>query len=190
MRLKLKYKKRKLKVQLNFTIHSFIWRDEYKGLWAPGFEALTLPDVPSEDPGFIRADHIVGNVELDKMDVWSEFYERVFGFTIFVRFDETDISTQYSALKSIVVRSKNWKVMMPINEPAEGKKKSQIEEYLDFNEGPGVQHIAIQTGDIIKTISALRKNGVEFLEVPDTYYDALSDRVGEIDEDLEILKEF
>ena len=171
------------------TIHSFIWRDEYKGLWAPGFEALTLPDVSSENPGFIRADHIVGNVELDKMDVWSGFYERVFGFTTFVRFDETDISTQYSALKSIVVRSKNWKVMMPINEPAEGKKKSQIEEYLDFNEGPGVQHIAIQTGDIIKTISALRKNGVEFLEVPDTYYDALSDRVGEIDEDLETLKE-
>jgi 4-hydroxyphenylpyruvate dioxygenase len=170
------------------TIHSFIWRDEYKGLWAPGFEALELPDVPSLDPGLIRADHIVGNVEVDKMDVWSEFYERIFGFTTFVRFDETDISTQYSALKSIVVRSKNWKVMMPINEPAEGKKKSQIEEYLDFNESPGAQHIALLTGDIIKTISALRANGVEFLEVPDIYYDALSERVGEIDEDFETLK--
>jgi 4-hydroxyphenylpyruvate dioxygenase len=171
------------------TIHSFIWRDEYNGLWAPGFEKLTLPDVPSVDPGLIRADHIVGNVEWDKMDVWSEFYERVFGFTTFVRFDDTDISTQYSALKSIVVRSKNWKVMMPINEPAKGKKKSQIEEYLDFNEGPGAQHIAIQTGDIIKTISALRANGVDFLEVPDTYYESLSERVGIIDEDLEKLKE-
>ena len=122
------------------------------------------------------------------MDVWSEFYQRVFGFTTFVRFDETDISTQYSALKSIVVRSKNWKVMMPINEPAHGKKKSQIEEYLDFNEGPGAQHIAIQTADIIKTISALRENGVEFLEVPDTYYESLSERVGSIDEDLATLK--
>jgi len=170
-------------------IHSFIWRDEYKGLWAPGFKSLELPDVPSVNPGLIRADHIVGNVGWDKMDYWSEFYERVFGFTTFVRFDETDISTQYSALKSIVVRSKNWKVMMPINEPAEGKKKSQIEEYLDFNEGPGTQHIALLSGDIIKTVTALRANGVEFLEVPDTYYDTLLDRVGHIDEDFEALRE-
>ena len=170
------------------TIHSFIRRDDYKGLWAPGYEPLKLPHVPHKDPGLLRADHIVGNVEWDKMDVWSEFYQRVFGFTTFVRFDETDISTQYSALKSIVVRSKNWKVMMPINEPAHGKKKSQIEEYLDFNEGPGAQHIAIQTADIIKTISALRENGVEFLEVPDTYYESLSERVGSIDEDLATLK--
>lgn len=170
------------------TIHSFISRDDYKGLWAPGYEPLKLPHVPHKDPGLLRADHIVGNVEWDKMDVWSEFYQRVFGFTTFVRFDETDISTQYSALKSIVVRSKNWQVMMPINEPAHGKKKSQIEEYLDFNEGPGAQHIAIQTADIIKTISALRENGVEFLEVPDTYYESLSERVGSINEDLATLK--
>ena len=121
------------------------------------------------------------------MDKWGEFYKNIFGFPTFVRFDDTDIST-YSALKSIVVRSKNWKVMMPINEPAKGIKKSQIEEYLDFNEGAGAQHIAIQTGDIIQSISALRANGVEFLEVPDTYYDVLTERVGEIDEDLETLK--
>jgi len=130
----------------------------------------------------------VGNVEEGKMDEWQEFYERVFGFTTFVRFDETDISTQYSALKSVVVRSKNWKIKMPINEPAKGIKKSQIEEYLDFNEGPGVQHVAILTDDIIKSITALRENGVDFLDVPDTYYDDLEDRVGPIDEDMAELK--
>ena len=105
-----------------------------------------------------------------------------------VKFDETDISTQYSALKSIVVRSKNWRVKMPINEPAEGIKKSQIEEYLDFNEGPGVQHIALLTNDIIQSITSLRKNGVDFLDVPDTYYDDLEERVGKIDEDIVVLK--
>jgi 4-hydroxyphenylpyruvate dioxygenase len=131
----------------------------------------------------------VGNVEEGKMDEWQEFYEKVFGFTTFVRFDETDISTQYSALKSIVVRSKNWKVKMPINEPAEGIKKSQIEEYLEFNEGAGVQHVAILTDDIIKSITALRANGVDFLDIPDTYYDNLENRVGEIDEDMDKLKQ-
>jgi 4-hydroxyphenylpyruvate dioxygenase len=128
-------------------------------------------------------------VEEGKMDEWQEFYEKVFGFTTFVRFDETDISTQYSALKSIVVRSKNWKVKMPINEPAEGIKKSQIEEYLEFNEGAGVQHVAILTDDIIKSITALRANGVDFLDIPDTYYDNLENRVGEIDEDMDKLKQ-
>jgi len=123
------------------------------------------------------------------MDEWRKFYEDVLGFTTFVRFDETDISTQYSSLKSIVLRSKNWKVKLPINEPAKGIKKSQIEEYLDFNEGPGVQHIAIQTNDIIKSITALRKNGVDFLVVPDSYYDDLKKRVGNIDEDIKKLKE-
>ncbi len=131
----------------------------------------------------------MGNVEEGKMDEWQEFYERVFGFTTFVRFDETDISTQYSALKSVVVRSKNWKIKMPINEPATGIKKSQIEEYLDFNEGPGVQHVAILTDDIINSITALRANGVDFLDVPDTYYDNLENRVGEIDEDMDKLKQ-
>ena len=170
------------------TIHSFISRKNYSGLWAPGYKKLVLPDVPFHDPGLIRIDHIVGNVELDKMDYWGDFYEKIFGFTTFVRFDETDISTQYSSLKSLVVRSKNWKVLMPINEPAKGKKKSQIEEYLDYNEGPGAQHIAILTGDIVKTIKALRANGVEFLEVPDNYYDSLVQRVGLINEDIDVLR--
>ena len=170
------------------TIHSFIWDKEYKGLWAPNFGKLELPEINNQDSALITIDHIVGNVEDGKMDEWGEFYEKVFGFPTFVRFDETDISTKYSALKSIVVRSKNWKVKMPINEPAIGIKKSQIEEYLDFNEGPGAQHIAILTDDIIKSISALRANGVEFLEVPDTYYENIGDRIGIIDEDIEVLR--
>jgi 4-hydroxyphenylpyruvate dioxygenase len=171
------------------TIHSFIHDANYKGVWAPGFEPLRLSRIPNQDTALIAIDHIVGNVEEGKMDEWREFYETIFGFTTFVRFDESDISTQYSALKSIVVRSKNWKVKMPINEPANGIKKSQIEEYLDFNEGPGVQHVAILTNDIIKSITALRANGVDFLDVPDTYYDDLEERVGPIDEDMEKLKQ-
>ena len=170
------------------TIHSFIWDKEYKGLWAPNFEKLELTEINNKNTALLKIDHIVGNVEDGKMDQWGDFYDKVFGFPVFVRFDETDISTKYSALKSIVVRSKNWKVKMPINEPAIGIKKSQIEEYLDFNEGPGAQHIAILTDDIIKSISALRQNGVEFLDVPDTYYDNLSERIGVIDEDIDILK--
>ena len=170
------------------TIHSFIEDANYSGLWAPGFDSLKLPEISNKDTSLITIDHIVGNVEEGKMDEWQEFYERVFGFTTFVRFDETDISTQYSALKSVVVRSKNWKIKLPINEPATGIKKSQIEEYLDFNEGAGVQHVAILTDDIIKSITALRANGVDFLDVPDTYYDALEKRVGPIDEDMAVLK--
>ena len=170
------------------TIHSFIYDSNYSGLWAPGFAALNLPDITCPDTAIITIDHVVGNVEIGKMDEWQEFYERIFGFTTFVRFDETDISTQYSSLKSIVVRSKNWRVKLPINEPASGIKKSQIEEYLDFNEGAGVQHLAILTDDIIKSITALRANGVDFLDVPDTYYDKLEDRVGPIDEDMAVLK--
>ena len=122
------------------------------------------------------------------MDEWGNFYENIFGFPTFVRFDDTDISTQFSSLKSIVVRSKNWKIKMPINEPAKGIKKSQIEEYLDFNEGPGVQHIALLTNDIVKSISALRTNGVDFLDIPNTYYENLENRIGKIDEDLNKLK--
>ena len=141
----------------------------------------------TNNTSLITIDHIVANVDIGRMDELGEFYERVFGFTNFVRFDETDISTQYSALKSIVVRSKNWKVMMPINEPAEGKKKSQIEEYLDFNEGPGVQHIALLTNDIIQAITSLRANGVDFLDIPNTYYNNLEGRIGKIDENIEIL---
>ena len=171
------------------TIHSFIYDANYSGLWAPGFAPLVLPAVQNQDTELVTIDHIVGNVEKGEMDEWREFYEKVFGFTTFVHFDETDISTQYSALKSIVMRSKNWKVKMPINEPAQGIKKSQIEEYLDFNEGAGVQHVAILTDDIIKSITALRTNGVDFLDVPDTYYDNLENRVGKIDEDIDMLKQ-
>ena len=170
------------------TIHSFIYDSNYSGLWAPGFELINLPNISRPDTALITIDHVVGNVETGKMDEWQKFYEKIFGFTTFVRFDETDISTQYSSLKSIVVRSKNWRVKLPINEPASGIKKSQIEEYLDFNEGAGVQHLAILTDDIIKSITALRANGVDFLDVPDTYYDKLEDRVGPIDEDMAVLK--
>ncbi len=170
------------------VIHSFIERQGYSGHWAPGYAPLELPDVPGQDPGLLVIDHIVGNVARGEMNRWKEFYEEVFGFTNFVVFDETDISTQYSALKSRVVRSRNWKVKFPINEPAQGLRKSQIEEYLDFNEGAGTQHIALLTDDIVRTITALRSNGVDFLYVPETYYDTVLDRVGEIEESLDGLK--
>ena len=171
------------------TIHSFIDDTKYKGLWAPKFKELKLPDIKISDSKLVLIDHVVGNVEWDKMDFWREYYENVFGFGTFVRFDDGDISTQYSALKSIVLRSKNWKIKLPINEPAEGLKKSQIEEYLDFNEGAGIQHIAILTDDIITSIAHLKNNGVEFLDIPHTYYDDLIKRVGGIDEDVKRLKE-
>jgi 4-hydroxyphenylpyruvate dioxygenase len=171
------------------TIHSFIERRDYHGLWAPGYVPLDLPHLQPNPPNLLVIDHIVGNVEEGRMDQWKDFYERVFGFTTFVAFDETDISTRYSALKSRVVRSKNWKIKFPINEPARGLRKSQIQEFLDFNEGPGVQHIALLTEDIRQTIRALRENGVDFLYVPETYYDHLLERVGPIDEPLADLKE-
>lgn len=170
------------------TIHSLIDSQGFNGCWAPSFQELNLPDISIPETHLVAIDHVVGNVEEDKMDYWRDYYEKVFGFSTFVRFDEGDISTQFSALKSIVLRSKNWKVRLPINEPAKGLKKSQIEEYLDFNEGPGVQHIAILSDDIISSIKALRSNGLEFLEVPDTYYETLRERVGTIDEDIEKLK--
>jgi len=170
------------------TIHSFIQAKDYNGIWAPGFESVNLPDISFEAPNLLTIDHIVGNVEINRMNDWKEYYERIFGFTNFVVFDEDDISTKYSSLKSRVMRSKNWKVKFPINEPAKGLKKSQIQEYLDFNEGAGVQHIALLTENIVETISALRKNGVEFLHVPDTYYDELPSRVGEIKENIDDLK--
>jgi len=171
------------------VIHSFISSDSYKGTWAPGFVTLQEPSLNVKDSGIIKIDHIVGNVEEDKMNYWRDFYENIFGFTNFVVFDETDISTQYSSLKSRVMRSKNWKVRLPINEPAQGLKKSQIQEYLDFNNGPGVQHVAFLTDDICKTIKILRSNAMEFLSVPNIYYEELSDRVGSIDEDIKLIKE-
>jgi 4-hydroxyphenylpyruvate dioxygenase len=171
------------------TIHSFVETKDYHGLWAPGYKALEMPKLNYEDTGLLLIDHIVGNVEEGKMNEWRDFYENIFGFTNFVVFDENDISTKFSSLKSRVMRSKNWKIKFPINEPASGIKKSQIEEYLDFNEGPGVQHVALLTEDIVKTITALRNNGLDFLYVPDTYYDELSGRVGDIDEAIAPLQE-
>ena len=138
--------------------------------------------------GLKYVDHCVGNVELGKMDDWVEFYENVMGFKLLLTFDDKDISTEYSALMSKVVSNGNGYIKFPINEPADGKKKSQIEEYLDFYRGPGVQHIAVETDDILETVADLRRRGVEFLYVPETYYDDVLDRVGEIQEDIEALK--
>jgi 4-hydroxyphenylpyruvate dioxygenase len=142
----------------------------------------------TEPIGLKYVDHCVGNVELGKMNTWVEFYEKVMGFSLLVTFDDKDISTEYSALMSKVVSNGNGYIKFPINEPAEGKKKSQIEEYLDFYNSAGVQHIAIATDDIIHTVSELRRRGVEFLRVPEVYYDDVLDRVGKIDESLEDLR--
>ena len=168
-------------------IHTFVNRNNYKGYWAPGFKKLNYKN-KGADSRIILIDHIVANVELEKMDFWKEYYENIFGFSAFVRFDETDISTKYSSLKSVVVRSENWKVKLPINEPAEGLKKSQIEEYLDFNNGPGVQHIALLSDNIVETISILRNNGLDFLQLPDTYYELLKNKNLLIDEKFDNLK--
>lgn len=170
------------------TIHSFISRDEYPKDLLPGFVpyAKVFPGTPAVDSAGLQCiDHVVGNVELGKMDEWVSFYERILGFSQLTHFTEDDISTEYSALMSKVMFNGNGKIKLPINEPAEGKRKSQIEEYLDFHEGPGVQHIAFLTNDIIQTVSALRASGVRFLFVPKTYYEQIPDRIGTIKEDLE-----
>ena len=169
------------------TVHNFVERKNYNGIFLPGFKApnhkLSVTPV-----GLKHVDHCVGNVELGKMNDWVQFYEDVMGFKLLLTFDDKDISTEYSALMSKVVSNGNGWIKFPINEPAEGKKKSQIEEYLDFYRGAGVQHIAIETYDIIETVGELRRRGIEFLYVPETYYDDVLDRVGEIDEPLEELK--
>jgi 4-hydroxyphenylpyruvate dioxygenase len=139
--------------------------------------------------GLLHVDHCVGNVELGRMNTWVTFYEDVMGFRNLISFDDKDISTEYSSLMSKVVSSGNERIKFPINEPAAGKKKSQIDEYLEFYRGPGVQHIAIATNDIVGTVTALRDRGIEFLRVPTTYYDTLLDRVGRIEEDVEPLKD-
>jgi 4-hydroxyphenylpyruvate dioxygenase len=171
------------------TVHSFIQRDGYAGVFMPGFvpERKSLAFV--QKPGLQFIDHCVGNVGWGEMDTWGDFYAKVFGFSQLVSFDDKDISTEYTALKSKVMTDPEHRVKFPINEPAEGKKKSQIEEYLDFYGGPGVQHIAIRTDDIISTIRALKANGVEFLDTPDTYYDDLEARVGRIDEATQVLRD-
>ena len=167
------------------TLHSFISHDDYNGPFLPGF---IEKKVEGEDVGLKYIDHIVGNVELGKMEHWVNFYADVMGFSQIQAFSDEDIATEYSALMSKVMESDNGRIKFPINEPAEGKKKSQIDEYLDFYDGPGVQHVALLTSDIIKTIKKLKENGVEFLEVPDTYYEDLTKRVGAIDEDIEVLR--
>ncbi len=170
------------------TIHTFVERKNYNGVFLPGFQPRksTYQNTPI---GLKYIDHCVGNVELGEMNHWVEFYEKVMGFSLLVTFDDQDISTEYTALMSKVVSNGNGYIKFPINEPAEGKKKSQIEEYLDFYNGAGVQHMAIATDNIIHTVTELRQRGVEFLEVPGTYYDDLLDRVGEIEEDLQPLKD-
>jgi 4-hydroxyphenylpyruvate dioxygenase len=170
------------------TIHSLVERRNYRGLFLPGFKPMT-PRYQPAPVGLRYVDHCVGNVELGQMNPWVEFYERVMGFKNLLSFDDKDISTEYSALMSKVMANGNERIKFPINEPASGKKKSQIEEYLDFYRGPGVQHVAMATNDIIGTVTALRDRGVDFLMVPGTYYDELLARVGKIDEDLGPLRE-
>ena len=170
------------------SIHTFVERTNYTGPFLPGYVARSS-DVPQAAPvGLLHVDHCVGNVGWGEMNQWVKFYEDVMGFKLLLTFDDEDISTEYSALMSKVVSNGNGYVKFPINEPAEGKKKSQIEEYLDFYHSPGVQHIAIATNDIRSTVTELRRRGVEFLSVPGAYYDDLLERIGKIDEDLESLK--
>ncbi len=167
------------------TIHSFISLRDYSGPFLPGFVETR---VPGPDAGLLRIDHMVGNVELGKMNDWAEWYSRVLGFSRYISFDDKDISTDYSALMSIVMSDDSHAIKFPINEPATGRRKSQIEEYLDYYRGPGVQHLALLTNDIIATVTRLRAGGVEFLSVPDSYYDTLEGRVGRIDEALDTIR--
>lgn len=171
------------------TVHLFIERKNYHGTFMPGFRAWSLPHFKTKDTGLQYVDHCVGNVGWNQMNPWVKFYEDVMGFRNILSFDDEDISTEYSALMSKVMSSGNGFVKFPINEPAEGKKKSQVEEYLEFYNGEGVQHIAMATNNIVATVRDLMSRGVEFLKVPNTYYDDLLDRVGKIDEDLEPLRE-
>ena len=167
------------------TIHSLISYKDYSGPFLPGFAAAPIP---GEDAGLLQIDHVVGNVELGRMEFWADFYSRVFGFKRFISFDDKDISTEYSALMSIVMSDDSQLVKFPINEPAPGRKRSQIDEYLDAYGGPGVQHIALLCGDAVKTVGKLQGNGIEFLRVPDSYYDVVRDRVGRIDESLDAIR--
>ena len=171
------------------TIHIFVERKDYSGTFLPGYTAWETPDYNPAPTGLKYVDHMVGNVDWNRMNYWVEFYEKVMGFVNILSFDDNDISTEYTALMSKVMSNGNGRIKFPINEPAEGAKKSQVEEYLDFYEGEGVQHIAVATDDIIKTVRDLRSRGIEFLTIPDAYYDAVTDRVGKIDEDIAPLKE-
>jgi 4-hydroxyphenylpyruvate dioxygenase len=171
------------------TVHTFVERDRYHGTFLPSFRRVaTSPSAPKA-PALRAIDHCVGNVGWNEMNRWAEYYAKVFGFTQLVSFDDKDISTEFTALRSVVMTDSRHAVKFPINEPAEGRKKSQIEEYLDFYAGSGVQHVAISTDDIVEAVRALRANGVEFLATPGSYYDALESRVGRISEATEVLRE-
>jgi 4-hydroxyphenylpyruvate dioxygenase len=170
------------------TVHVFIARKKYNGIFLPGYEAWN-PEFQPVSTGLLYVDHCVGNVGWNQMNKWVSFYETVMGFTNILTFDDTDISTEYSALMSKVMSNGNGMVKFPINEPAEGKRKSQVEEFLEFFNGEGVQHVALATKDIVATVKDLMSRGIEFLKVPTSYYDDLEKRVGKIDEDLEPLKE-
>ena len=170
------------------TLHLFVQRDEYRGPFLPGFEARAEAPSDPDQLLLMGIDHIVGNVELGHMNEWVGYYERVFGMTEMIHFSDEAISTEYSALMSKVVTDGSGKLKFPINEPAEGKRKSQIEEYIDFYNGAGAQHIAMATRNIVKCVSELRSRGVEFLDIPASYYDEVPERVGEIEEELEDLR--
>jgi len=171
------------------TIHTFVERRSYNGPFLPGFVAVEAEDTVARPVGLKYIDHMVGNVGWGEMNRWVDFYRDVMGFRMFKHFDDKDISTEYSALMSKVMSNGNERVKFPLNEPAEGKRKSQIEEYLEFYHGPGVQHIAMATGNIIETVGALKRQGVEFLRVPNTYYEDLLERTGPIDEPIPALRE-
>jgi 4-hydroxyphenylpyruvate dioxygenase len=170
------------------TIHTFVERGAYSGRFLPGFRAVESDPI-ARPTGLLHVDHMVGNVGWHEMNEWVDFYARVMGFSLYQHFDDKDISTEYSALMSKVMANGNGFVKFPINEPAEGKRKSQIEEYLDFYPGPGVQHIALATNDILQTVTKLHQQGIEFLRVPHTYYTELQSRVGSIDEPTAELEE-
>jgi len=171
------------------TVHMFVERNDYDGRFLPGYVARSPKYQPSP-VGLKYIDHMVGNVDWGQMNTWVKFYAEVMGFSQIISFDDKDISTEYTALMSKVMSNGNGRIKFPINEPAEGKKRSQIEEYINFYNGAGVQHLALATDNIIHTIHELRERGVEFLDVPDTYYDDLKDRVGAIDEDMNVLKKY
>ena len=171
------------------VVHKFIEREGYDGIYLPGYKPYSSA-ISTPQKGVVRIDHIVGNVNWHQMDPTVQFYHEVFGFAKFIEFSENDIATQYSALRSKVVRSYNNRVKMPINEPANGLKISQIEEYINYYHGAGVQHIALSTNDIVSTVSQMKDKGVEFIQVPQKYYDNLTERVGEIKEDINTLAKY
>lgn len=171
------------------TVHMFVERNDYDGPFLPGYVARS-PKYQPKPVGLKYIDHMVGNVDWGQMNTWVKFYTEVMGFSQIISFDDKDISTEYTALMSKVMSNGNGRIKFPINEPAEGKKRSQIEEYINFYNGAGVQHLALSTDNIIHTIHELRERGVEFLDVPDTYYDDIKNRVGAIDEDMEVLKKY